>query len=550
MNCMPTPSRPPTPSIITALPFVACLLLLIIERVHLLTLFHFRWIDDDQALLWHAATDLARGQFHEPRFYGQAYSTWLEAVPAALLLLLEVPHRIALPVSTLACALFPFILLGLVALREGKSNAALFMLFIPLALPLEYALITAMPRGFFPGVALGTISLVLASSSRGPFFSFLAAFCGGLGLSANPNSAPLVAAAALMEGAKFLRTRSLSSLCSSILGLSIAGALHVAVQAFYRSNPDFMAHASPRIRFSLDAFSGAITHLSDFSSWYSPIPALPVILPFSLVIIPLGVLAKRHRYACFAYFSGMVVLCLALAAPKVHDGTMSIYQPLGRMFLAAPVLWAWALGRAGWSNSAYLSRALIAAMLCLCVLRCLLSGPQVERLAIAPEHQVQATLVSRIEAECARLASLSPEYHPEVIVFGVHRITKILNYACPAVWSPGAIPTFFPAFERRTWRVREELLTKRSRILFYETRRGATLRNTKGVLSHRVLGKNPRIDFIEADPTGLPALLSSINISVQRIGKSRQALRRKGLLPPRVGSNKVRRGKEPVENNI
>ena len=48
--------------------------------------FGFRYVDDDQSIMWYGAVEMSQGRFHEPCFYGQNYNTMLEGFVAIPLL--------------------------------------------------------------------------------------------------------------------------------------------------------------------------------------------------------------------------------------------------------------------------------------------------------------------------------------------------------------------------------------------------------------------------------------------------------------------------------
>ena len=87
-----------------------CLCLLVADRWLILHQFGFRYVDDDQAIMWNGAEEMAHGRFHEPCFYGQRYNTMLEGLVAVPLLWSGVEHEVALPLMTGVLALLPFMI--------------------------------------------------------------------------------------------------------------------------------------------------------------------------------------------------------------------------------------------------------------------------------------------------------------------------------------------------------------------------------------------------------------------------------------------------------
>jgi hypothetical protein len=60
-------------------------------RYYVLVHFGFKYSDSDQAIMWNALRNYSEGEFHEPRFYGQAYNSMLEAFLAIPLYKMGVP---------------------------------------------------------------------------------------------------------------------------------------------------------------------------------------------------------------------------------------------------------------------------------------------------------------------------------------------------------------------------------------------------------------------------------------------------------------------------
>ena len=61
----------------------ACMwIALIIWRIYMLAAYCFRYVDDDQAIMWYGTVHFAHGCFPEPCFFGQDYNTMLESLLA------------------------------------------------------------------------------------------------------------------------------------------------------------------------------------------------------------------------------------------------------------------------------------------------------------------------------------------------------------------------------------------------------------------------------------------------------------------------------------
>ena len=71
--------------------------------------YNLEYIDTDQPYMWLGAVDFSQGLFYEPRYYGQSYNTFMEALFAVPLLWFTVPVYVAVPVATHIISAFPFL---------------------------------------------------------------------------------------------------------------------------------------------------------------------------------------------------------------------------------------------------------------------------------------------------------------------------------------------------------------------------------------------------------------------------------------------------------
>ena len=86
------------------------------------------YVDSDQPFMWAGLNDYAAGHFYEPRFYGQNYNSFFEALAALPLYALGISLPMALAMSTALLSLFPYLLLALVLYKKKRYSAALWVL--------------------------------------------------------------------------------------------------------------------------------------------------------------------------------------------------------------------------------------------------------------------------------------------------------------------------------------------------------------------------------------------------------------------------------------
>ena len=170
--------------------FIYLVLLLAVVSFRFLVLlkFGFKYTDSDQTIMWLGLKDYADGIFHEPRFYGQAYSSMLEALIGVPFYKMGMPASKVLPLITSFFALAPFVIISFFTLLKKSIKMALAIISITLLLPVEYALLTTIPRGFVAGIfvaSIGCISLFYPKSKWGFFFLSIT---GVIGFSLNFNA--------------------------------------------------------------------------------------------------------------------------------------------------------------------------------------------------------------------------------------------------------------------------------------------------------------------------------------------------------------------------
>jgi hypothetical protein len=330
-----------------ALPLAMCLLGVCIARVVAITLFALRFMDEDQALMWHAATDFANGHFYEPLFYAQDYASMLEALLAVPLLWLGIPCKFALPVVTAALALLPYVLLARWAWRYASPTLGLLVLALLAALPPEWDYITATPRGFVPGgVALVPALLWLGRKRLAGWQAFGVHLGFGLGYMLNPSFWLLCAPLAVY----FLwhNAQKWHYWLGSILGGGLGLGLSLWAVSYYHAVPNRIIRTVPPLEFSLDTLGQSFNHLDRYLGHVSPVAwGLSVGLLVALALCGYVLFRKRNWAAGAALATFVALLVLSLGVNKTQDGLESVTYSYGRLFLALPlaigVFGVWAL---------------------------------------------------------------------------------------------------------------------------------------------------------------------------------------------------------------
>lgn len=436
-------------------------LLLLVQSVLVIFQFSSKWVDEDQALLWYGAEELLRGYLREPRFFGQSYNSMFESYLGSIFMLFGMPRNFALPISTKLIALIPFVLISWSLFRRSFRREGILVLLIPLTLPLTFAALISMPRGFVPGVSLATIAFLLFDRGGKSFLlgsGFLAAF----GYSLNPNALPISAFFIIFV----LLTRDKQKIGTVLLGTIPALVFHLGAKVFYFYNPDRVVHHAPSLSWDHSIFIDGLAKIPQFLLYFDPFGNGVFPLGF-LTVVGVFSLVKREKEVGVLALGSVGVFFLMLGFDKIHDGCESIFQPVARMFLFIPFLLAVMVTRIQFRVSTLFF--VLATMLGLTSFsnKMLNFSDQLSAIVSIPECQVGAAPVSKIESECTRIKKLSTEHQVQAVVLGLWMNTRTLAYACDQKLREIGVPVIYPSQERRSWVKRSVSQLNPSRVLLY-----------------------------------------------------------------------------------
>ena len=206
--------------------------------------FHAVWLDPDQLVVADQAAWMARGEFHEPFFFGQAYLLPFEAYLAVPAVWLGLNPLASVKLIAALSFYLPY-LATTWWLGRDRPWAAVGVTALLVLLPLEYTLAAPLPRGFIAGVALAWLGLaMLLRPSSAPAWAqigwaALVGFCTGSYMS---NVLMLPALVFLPDRRRWLLAGA---------GLLLGYVLFKAVGLFYVWHPDHVVHRFPDLSFQL-----------------------------------------------------------------------------------------------------------------------------------------------------------------------------------------------------------------------------------------------------------------------------------------------------------
>lgn len=481
-------------------------LTILVTRVWILTLFSFKVADSDQSIMWYAAKEFAQGRFHEPRFYGQSYNTMIEALLSVPLIELGVPVYYALPIITLLLSLVPVFILSFIAFRNMPALAVM-VLAVFMTLPIEYSLITSMPRGFVTGIAFSSLAIPLLYKNASKISFFLTGLIPVIAFSINPNAVILSIPIILIYGFQNQRKKELFGY--AFLGLIAGIVIHASIQFYYVLNPMVSIHKST-ISFFPEGFLDGVKNMSAYFGDVTPVFWGSGWAIFVLITVIGALLWRKNRIESAVAFLTIPMILSTLFVSKIHEGNDSIFFSYSRMYLAVPLLLLFLLSRC----SLKINKTP------LYVFSFLAGLVSIYNVAIAQEirgqHLAKYGVVNTLKLhntknQCADLDVFSRFNNVELIIIANHWGKNALTYACPAI--EGSFPEILnPSYDRRHWKLVGLENKVFENVLVLETQRRLDIEYPEFEISTL----NPHYYLLKANQLSTRDLIAKYKIPVRK----------------------------------
>lgn len=447
--------------------FFLCLVL--IYRWLILKDFSFQITDSDQAIMWQGLKDYSEGHFYEPRFYGQAYNSFIEALLAVPLFKSGLQAHIALPIVSSALSLLPFIIISYLCFIKRSKLIGILILCIPLMLPVENAMLTSLPRGFVTGVAIAGAACfqIFYIHHRGAFV--IGTFLHVLAFSVNTNAILISLPCILFL---FLENKkNINFYIYSSLGALPALLIHVAAARFYILNPNYNLHQFG-LNYSLDVLLASFSHLDDFFNYNTPVAySSGFLVLFFFLVISIYYYKKGFRHEAIITAGIPFLILFTFGFNKVNEGIDSIFFHHSRMFLSIPVLLAFSLSLHPPAFERKINYILLALPLYFFVEH-LFNYPLIiqKRSISGNEERVIIAKTESILSDCKKINLICHALEVDLFVISNHYYYDYFNYGC-AVCEDDFPNTLRPAYERRTKRLLEDEKRIYRTILIVDTNR-------------------------------------------------------------------------------
>jgi len=444
-----------------------CIILLgIIDRLLILQL-TIGYASDDLTVIWLAAQDYSQGIFHEPFFYGQNYGVMLEALLAAPFVALGADPIAAVPVVIAFIAMAPFWSFAFYYFLRKEYVGALLFAAIPLLLPPEHGIQYTNLNGLAVLAIFPWVQRIRKNA--------LSAFLTGLVLTAAAmvNLNALVACAAFGTWFLFSHAKQPKLIGWAALGTVPVIAAFWAAMQFYAQRPEAVMNTifDWRFVFHAEGIPIAFGQLDAHFAWLFPLwwPNGHVVI-WALIMIGIVLYRSKKVATAIGLFAALAVIVLSFGFSKVHDGTSSVFFPLSRFYLAAPLLLGWGIAQLDLQGK---GRQLIVASIGPAVVICFIlrftMAPRIIASALANQEQLPLRVwpVELIREQCSTIHEGAKESDAEVVVFlrdTDPQYAQFMAMGC-AVCESTLPPTYMSDGDRRNWRRTEESTSIRSRIL-------------------------------------------------------------------------------------
>lgn len=321
--------------------FYTALSAFLVLRAFAFTYFSGNYTDSDQCVIWQMAADFAHFDFRTPFYYGQHYSSGLEAWLAAPFIWLGLPIYRAVPLTTALMSTLPWLWMSQLSIKKHQNyrNAAA-LLVLSLLFPVEWLQTTYISRGFMQSIFL--ISLATRIVGHSAIRLTLSIFLVGWGLLQNVNGLLMLPAVfpfwrdAMDEG---ITQRSASAMALKTMpGMGLIVGVYLWLKHLKSTHPEWKIHPTVELNQSWDALWNNLRNLNALLQ--HTYPTAFAVLGITIVAGTTYFLFKPFTKLEKAIFLSTILLPFGLfGIEKVGDGTENIFFGYGRYFLAIPFSW-------------------------------------------------------------------------------------------------------------------------------------------------------------------------------------------------------------------
>lgn len=442
------------------------LALFVLSRGIAFFLFPNNFTDSDQTVMWQAAADMARLEFHHPFWYGQNYSSNLESLLAVPLIWLKIPVPAAVSLISSLMATLPVCLFANLAARKEQYRIAMAVLFSAILFSAPFWQVTMLSRGFIQGTFCVSLGIYIMLCTQKPVRVVIAGFLAGAGLLQNPNSVFLMAAAVPVISQY---QKHISRPVGAITGAAGAWLAWQAFQALASRHPEYTIHPEPSTSWNIANLLRNLTNADRLFSQVFVDTAGPA-FTFGLLFLLLAFLSRKDKTLLLSLILLFISLIGSFGFSKLDDGDRNIYFSCARFFISLPYALMFILSQQKQRELPEPLKptvALITAPLfILGHLKQLISidNPATQGSGYAP---VYITSISNLKKDCIQIKEAAAQHRTGTIIQGDHHMLETVTCGCPQLVTNFPV-ALRPKYERRQWMWQEYKDRKPGRVLLLD----------------------------------------------------------------------------------
>jgi hypothetical protein len=315
--------------------FTVFVLLLLAARALVIYYLNLHYIDGDQPLMWQGANDYSHGEFHEPRYYGQNYNTLLEGLFAVPLLWAGMKVYWAVPIVTHFFLLFPYLFSAFYLFANGKRQQAIFLLALAICLPVEFDMLTSIPRGFVTGLFFCSFFVISLLQPHKLLWIHVNASLAVIGFFVNQNSVIVSVPIALYLFLENYRTIKLYYVIITVLITYLV--FYFLLDRYYVIHPS-AAKVHMAMVFSPSNLLDSLQHLDDrfvHISFFAAGKSFTVLIFIALLLFFTW---QQKRPLFYSVIVLLVLILLTFAFQKNIEGSTWPFYSFSRYYIGIPFI--------------------------------------------------------------------------------------------------------------------------------------------------------------------------------------------------------------------
>jgi len=507
--------------------FLSFILLLISDRIVLLTNFNFKYVGSDDLIFWQAATDYMNGKFYEPYFYGQNYNFMLESFFAIPFIKLGIPYFYAFPICSSITALFPFIFISVFLKKNGYSTESLCFLILPVLLPIEYGILTSITRGFISGIFFSSFLIISLLSPLKKTSWLIAALSLSLGFVFNPNS--LVFTLPVCTYMLLTNWKKIAFYAINLVTILPVLSIQYFAKKFYENNQEFNVSKMMNIEFDVKIIFDNLKHLDQFFTYFTPVLWFAGWL-ILVVIFFVGIyILNKDWIKGISLIFGVLFIIFTLGINKINDHIDSIFLSSTRMFLAIPLFtglaFFWIRRYIVFSDRQLKLSFAIVSLTVFFLKASVLPAVAKFHTTLTNYGPVAIKKSKELVCDCNNLDSIATKYNATLLAFvptwnlNVPHM-EFYNYGCPLLIKKFP-QTVMNIYEKRTWVYLKQKRNIQKNIIIYgsgistNTNEIKQNENLRGI-NIEVVSENPTIIIIKNNKLRLDSLFKKLMIDFKR----------------------------------